>query len=100
MARYRLKRKTFGIFGETAGGAMDATGKTLNNGIVSTGVGVGAAMSPIGDMASTALSGVIPGGSLIGRVAAYKIGKEATKSLGQGLSDAGKDLQAQSSAGV
>ena len=100
MARYRLKRKTFGVFGETAGGAMNAAGKTLNNGLVSTAVGIGAAASPVGAALGSALDGVIPGGSIIGRVAAYGIGKNTTKALGQGLSDSGKDIQARSTAGL
>jgi hypothetical protein len=100
MARYRLRRKTFNIVGETGGSLMDSTGKVLNNGLVSTGVGVAAATSPLGEMASQALDGVVPGGALLGRYAAYKLGKETTKGLGRGLSDSGKDWQAQSAAGL
>jgi hypothetical protein len=100
MARYRLRRKTFNIIGEGAGSVMNSTGKVLDNSVVSTGAGIGLAASPVGDMASEALGSVMPFGNLVGRYAAYKIGKETTKGLGQGISNAGKDMIANSAAGV
>ena len=100
MARYRLRRKTFNIVGETTGNVMNSTGKVLNNGVVSTGAGIAAASSPVGDLAAEALGDIMPGGNLIGRFAAYKAGKELTKGVGRGISDSGKDMMAQSAAGM
>jgi UDP-3-O-acyl-N-acetylglucosamine deacetylase len=100
MARYRLKRKTFNILSEAGGSVMDSTGKVLNNGVVSTAAGIATATSPVGDMAADALGDIMPGGRLIGKIAAYKAGKELTKGIGQGLSDTGKDWQAKAAAGM
>lgn len=100
MARYRIKRKTFNIVGETGGSVMDTTGKVLNNGVVSTGVGLATMGGLGGTLSNLAESAGVPFSGALGHYAAYKIGKEATKGLGRGLSDAGKDWQAQSAAGV
>lgn len=93
MAKYRLKRKTYGIvsatgnaLGNTLGGVTEATGKVLDTKLGGFAGGL-ATMSTIGGTLASA--GLGP----IGWLAAGALGAAATRGLGKGLKSAGQDMQ-------
>lgn len=101
MAKYRLKRKTFGMVQSTlngvgdavkttAGGVMEGTGKALDTGVAGTLGGI-AAVKTGAALGSTILPGGI--GAALGAVGGYIAGKAATRGIGRGLKNAGQDLQ-------
>lgn len=94
MAKYRLKRKTFGV--------IEAAGNTLGNTAGGLMKGVGAAAdSKIGRVAGGVLGagtigstlGYMMGGSLLAKGLGYVAGKAITGGVGKGLKDAGQSLQ-------
>ena len=93
MAKYRLKRKTFGVVQNT----LNGVGETVKN-------TAGGVMEGVGKAADTKTAGTIGGlagawkgfqmsGNILGGVAGYIIGKAGTRGLGRGLKNAGQDLQ-------
>lgn len=100
MAKYRLKRKTFGAVQSTlngvgdaikttAGSVMEGTGKALDTGVAGTLGGIAA----VGTGAKIG-SAILPGiGTALGAVGGYIAGKAATRGVGRGLKNAGQDLQ-------
>ena len=100
MAKYRLKRKTFGVVQSTlngvgdtvrttAGGVMEGTGKALDTGVAGTLGGIaGAGIATGGALGLAGLGLGIPGA-----VGGYILGKAATRGIGKGLKNAGQDLQ-------
>ena len=92
MAKYRLKRKTFGVVQNTLNGVGDAV-KTTAGGV----------MEGVGKAADTKVGGTIGGiagavkgasiGGIGGAVIGYIAGKAATRGIGKGLKNAGQDLQ-------
>ena len=98
MARYRLKRKTFGaleaagnVLGNTAGGVMKGAGSVLdsNAGRVVGGL---AGAKVLGSAIKYGLGGGL-GAGLVGGIAGYVAGKNITGGVGKGLKDAGQSLQ-------
>ena len=94
MAKYRLKRKTFGV--------IEAAGNTLGNTAGGLMKGVGAAAdSKVGRFAGGVLGagtlghtiGSLTGMPLLGTVGGYIAGKAITGGVGKGLKDAGQSLQ-------
>ncbi len=94
MAKYRLKRKTFGV--------IEAAGNTLGNTAGGLMKGVGsAADSKIGRFAGGVIGagtigktlGMMTGMPLLGTVGGYIAGKAITGGVGKGLKDAGQSLQ-------
>lgn len=94
MAKYRLKRKTFGV--------IEAAGNTLGNTAGGLMKGVGAAAdSKIGRFAGGVIGagtlgqtiGSLTGMPLLGTVGGYIAGKAITGGVGKGLKDAGQSLQ-------
>ena len=91
MARYRLKRKYYGVvdaagnaLSNTAGGVLQGTGKVMD-----TSLG-----GMIGGLSLAApIAGLVPGLGPLGYVAGAAIGSAATRGLGKGLKAAGQDLQ-------
>ena len=92
MAKYRLKRKTFGMVQST----LNGVGETVKN-------TAGGVMEGVGKAADTKVGGTIGGlagaklgfsaGGIGGAVIGYIAGKAATRGLGKGLQNAGQDLQ-------
>ena len=94
MAKYRLKRKTFGV--------IEAAGNTLGNTAGGLMKGVGAAAdSKIGRFAGGVIGaqtightlGALTGMPLLGTFGGYIAGKAITGGVGKGLKDAGQSLQ-------
>ena len=90
MARYRLKRKYYGVvdaagnvLSNTAGGIMQGAGKAMDTKIGGLTGGL---------LAAPAIGGLIGLGPL-GLLAGAAIGSAATRGLGKGLKSAGQDLQ-------
>jgi len=103
MARYRLKRKYYGLVdsagsavGNTLGGTMEMTGKALDNKVAGLAGGI-LGGNTIGAGITSAIQGT--GGFLsswggpVGWLAGAAIGSAATRGLGKGLKAAGQDLQ-------
>lgn len=99
MARYRLKRKYYGIAeaaGNTLGGATEAVGKTLDSKPAAVLGGVAGAAT-VGSTIGDAVSSL--GGPLsflakpAGYVAGYMGGAAVTRGIGKGLKSAGQDMQ-------
>ena len=100
--KYRLKRKTFGILGQTAGTAMQATGNVADSGVgKAVGFMAGAAAAPA---AGAALGGLVGGGlgkaagfltglGPVGTVLGGLAGAKIVSSIGKGLKQAGKDAR-------
>lgn len=102
-----LKRqKNFNLMGgigaaasNTLGGITSAAGRTLDSGI--GGLVGGVAGAHLGGQALgagiNALTGNLlgPVGSLLGYMAAYKMGNAATREVGKGLKEAGDEFRAQ-----
>jgi hypothetical protein len=100
MAKYRLKRKTFGVaqgtlngvgtaIKNTAGGILEGVGKAADTGVAGT-VGGLAAIGTGAKIGSAILPGI---GTILGGIGGYIAGKSATRGLGRGLKNAGQDLQ-------
>ena len=90
MARYTLRRKTFGIIGSAAGGVLEGTGKVAGNGLVSTavgGLGGAKAGSAIGSMFG-------PMGTLIGGIAGAVAGKKGMQAMGDSMQQKGQEMKA------
>ena len=94
MAKYRIKRKTFGV--------VEAAGNTLGNTAGGLMKGVGAAAdSKIGRFAGGVIGagtigrtlGYMTGMPLLGTVGGYIAGKAITGGVGSGLKEAGQSLQ-------
>ena len=103
--KYRLKRKTFGFLGQTAGTTMQAAGNVADSGVgKAAGFMAGAAAAPaagaaIGGLiggglgkAAGFITGLGPVGSILGGLAGAKI----VSSIGKGLKQAGKDARSNS----
>lgn len=94
MAKYRLKRKTFGVIeaagntlGNTAGGLMKGVGAAADSKIGRfTGGVVGA-----GTLGYTL--GSLTGHPILGALGGYIAGKAITGGIGSGLKNAGQSLQ-------
>lgn len=91
MARYRLKRKIYGVvdaagnvLSNTAGGVMQGAGKAMDTTIGGLTGGV---------LAAPVIASLIPGAGPLGLLAGAAIGSAATRGLGKGLKSAGQDLQ-------
>lgn len=96
MATYRIKRRLYSLAdaaGNTIGGVASGVGKALDSTPAALAGGVHGFMGPVGSTLGTALSGVIPGGSILGRVAGAAIESSAVRGLGKGLKSAGDSLQ-------
>ena len=95
---YRLKRKTFGLLGKTAGTALQATGSLADSGVGKIGgAALGASVgSKIGGSMGL-LGSIIPGanivGGAIGGLAGAAIGSAIAKRTGQALKQTGTDLR-------
>ena len=98
MARYRLKRKTFGVIeaagntlGNTAGGIMKGVGSVADSNIGRFGAGI------LGATTIGRTAGYMLGGGLLGRAVGAGIGYVAGKGIaggvGKGLKTAGQNLQ-------
>ena len=95
MAKYRLKRKTFGV--------IEAAGNTLGNTVGGLMKGVGAAAdSKIGRFAGgvvgantigRTISYMTGGHPILGAIGGYIAGKAITGGVGKGLKEAGQNLQ-------
>jgi hypothetical protein len=91
MARYRLRRKTYGVAeaaGNVIGGTAEGVGKVMDSNIGGAigGLAGGAALgAPLG--AALGLGGPI------GWLAAAGLSAAATRGLGKGLKSAGQDMQ-------
>lgn len=94
MARYRLKRKTYGVVGDAAkntiGGVMSGAGTALDNKVA----GFAGGLAGASHLGST-LGGIIGGplGGLVGMGLGYVAGSALTRGVGKGLKNAGQDLQ-------
>lgn len=91
MARYRLKRKYYGVvdaagnvLSNTAGGIMQGAGKAMDTTI--GGLTGGLLGAPL-------IAGLMPGLGPLGYLAGAAISSAATRGLGKGLKSAGQDLQ-------
>lgn len=98
MARYRLKRKTFGVIeaagntlGNTAGGIMKGVGSAADSNIGRFAGGILGA-GTIGSTVGYMLGGG-PLAKLAGLGAGYVAGKAITGGVGKGLKTAGQNLQ-------
>lgn len=94
MAKYRLKRKTFGVIeaagntlGNTAGGLMKGVGSIADSKIGRFAGGV------IGARTIGHALGAMTGMPLLGTVGGYIAGKAITGGVGSGLKEAGQSLQ-------
>lgn len=94
MARYRLKRKTYGVIGDAAqstlGGVMTGAGKALDNKVAGFAGGLMGA-THLGSTLGTIIGG--PLGSLVGTGLGYVAGSALTRGVGKGLKNAGQDMQ-------
>ena len=98
MAKYRLKRKTFGVIeaagntlGNTAGGLMKGVGSIADSKIgrfAGGVVGAGTIGRTLGMMTGGGLLG-----TALGTVGGYIAGKAITGGVGSGLKEAGQSLQ-------
>ena len=84
MAKYRLKRKTFGFLGNAAGEVLKGTGraiKTAGSGLLGTVVGgaLGTMLPGVGNV----------GGAILGATA----GKHVIQGVGNAIGKAGQTLQ-------
>ena len=93
MAKYRLKRKTYGVadaagnvLGNTVGGVTEAAGKAMDTKLGGLAGGL-ATMTAVGGTLASA--GLGP----IGWLAAGALGAAATRGLGKGLKNVGQDMQ-------
>ena len=89
MAKYRLKRKTYGVIkatgnvlGNTVGGVTEAAGKAMDTKL-------GGLAGAIGGMSLLTNLGLGP----VGWLASGALGAAATKGLGKGLKAAGENMQ-------
>lgn len=95
MARYKLKRKTFGVLDaaqNAAGGITEGAGKMLDSGLGKmTGAAVGAGMFGTGlaSAAGSVLSSLTPLGALGGAI----LGWQGAKYAGKALKSAGQELK-------
>lgn len=100
MAKYRLKRKTFGMVQgtlngvgsavkNTVGGVMEGVGKAADTGIAGTVGG----LASIGTGAKIGSAILGPIGTILGGIGGYIAGKSAVRGVGRGLKNAGQDLQ-------
>jgi hypothetical protein len=94
MAKYRLKRKTFGVveaagnvLGNTAGGLMKGVGTIADSKIGRIAGGV------IGAKTLGHTIGALTGMPLLGTIGGYIAGKAITGGVGSGLKEAGQSLQ-------
>ena len=99
MARYRLKRKYYGVgdaVGNTLGGTMEGVGKALDTKTAGLAGGL-AGGATLGGTIGDAISSL--GGPLsfmakpVGYMAGAGIGAAAVRGVGKGLKSAGQDLQ-------
>lgn len=93
MAKYRLKRKTYGVvdaagnvLGNTVGGVAQGAGKMMDTKLG----GLAGGIASMGAFGST-LAGL--GLGPLGWLAAGALGASATRGLGKGLKSAGQNLQ-------
>ena len=93
MAKYRLRRKTYGVveatgnvLGNTVGGVTEAAGKAMDTKLGGLAGGL-AGMSFLGSTLASA--GLGP----VGWLAAGALGATMTRGLGKGLKSAGQDMQ-------
>ena len=94
-AKYRLKRKTFGLLGNVGGTALQATGSVADSGVGKIGGAVlGARM---GAKIGLGMGGWIPGfnlaGAALGAVAGGVLGAKAAETGGKFLKQTGSDLR-------
>ena len=89
MAKYRLKRKTYGVveatgnvLGNTVGGVTEAAGKAMDTKVG----GLAGAISSIGLLGSLGLGP-------IGTIASGALGAAAVRGAGKGLKSAGENMQ-------
>ena len=87
-AKYRLKRKTFGVGGEILKGAGRGL-KTLGKGILGMGLGYGL-MNAVAPGVGTALTSAA--GGLLGGLATAKIGQAAINTTGNILGKTGEQM--------
>lgn len=104
MARYRLKRKTYGVIADAAkntlGGVTEGAGKALDSkigGLIGAGVGsslLGTAMSSGGALAGSTIASSLGGlAGPVGYIGGAILGHAVTRGLGKGLRYAGQDMQ-------
>lgn len=94
-AKYRLKRKTFGLLGNIGGTALQATGSIADSGVGKIG---GAALgAKIGSKIGLGIGGFIPefnlAGAALGAVAGGALGAKAAGTAGKALKQTGSDLR-------
>lgn len=92
--KYRLKRKTYGVVGETLKGAGRGL-KTLGKGIIGMGLGYGL-MNAVAPGVGTTLTSMLGGGDIakgLGAVATAKLGQTAINTTGNILGKAGESTQ-------
>ena len=83
-AKYRLKRKTYGVIGDSAGEVLKGTGRAIKT------VGSGLLGTVVGGALGTMIPGVGDGvGALLGATA----GKHIIQGVGNALGKAGESLQ-------
>lgn len=90
-AKYRLKRKTFGLLGNMGGTALQAAGSVADSGV---GKAAGAVGGAIAGLNATGLLGkvVMPIGAL-GMIAGGVLGAKAAEAGGKALKQTGSDLR-------
>lgn len=96
MATYRIKRRLYSMMdavGNTVGGVSSGVGKALDSTPAAVVGGVHGFTGPVGNALAEALDGVVPGASILGRVAGAAIESSAVRGLGKGLKSAGDSLQ-------
>ncbi len=100
MAKYRLKRKTFGIAQSTLNGVGSAI-KTTVGGVLE-GAGKAAETKTAGVIGGLAAMGkgaaigsaILPvGGTILGGIGGYLAGKAMMKGAGRAVKNVGQDLQ-------
>lgn len=94
MAKYRLKRRYYGVIADAAqntlGGVTTGVGKALDNKVAGVAGGL-YAMNEVGGKIGEAIGG--PLGGLAGHALGYIAGSAVTRGVGKGLKSAGQDIQ-------
>lgn len=83
MARYRLKRKTYGVIGDTAGEVVKGVGRAVKT----AGTGL------LGTVVGGTLGSMIPGAGLVGTLAGATLGKSVIQGVGNAIGKAGESMQ-------
>lgn len=90
-AKYRLKRKTFGLLGNIGGTALQATGSVADSGVGKAAGAIGGAIAGLN--ATGPLGKIIMPIGALGAIAGGVLGAKAAATGGKFLKQTGSDLR-------